>query len=415
MSLDTLITRYSRQMLLPEIGIQSQTVYSQSKVTIIGAGGIGSTVIMYLAGAGIGKIHIIEDDFVEESNLHRQIIHSSSSIQQSKAKSAQNRVLELNPHIQVIISECRLVASTALELLADADVVVDATDNFSSRYVINDACVLLNKPLVSGSAVGLEGQIIVIQPYETACYRCLYPQPSIADTCRTCENAGVLGPVPGLIGCLQAIEVIKLLSKKATPVANTESMKPLYGRQLFYDGLNGEFHTFHLPARSLDCSICSEGRKQRGIESSIVEPAIPDMTLQQLPDGATITAKDYADKYFFSEIPHILLDVRSDLQYNMIDILSYYRNHSVSEKVLNKNIQGLHISLKALSKSADKLTQLLQEPYISNAPIFVLCRRGIDSMRATSMLLGSGYKDVVNVDGGLTAWKSHVEPTFPAY
>lgn len=194
MSRGALSSRYSRQMLIPQIGMSGQCSLHNHSVLVVGAGGIGSTVLLYLAGAGIGHIHIVDHDVVEASNLHRQIIHASTPVM-SKTQSAIERMRILNPTIKVTGSECRISANNATDLIADYDVVIDATDNIHARYTINDACVLLGKPLISGSAIGLEGQLFVIMPGKSPCYRCLYPHINVTDLCKSCSNSGVLGRI----------------------------------------------------------------------------------------------------------------------------------------------------------------------------------------------------------------------------
>ena len=443
-----ILNRYSRQMLLNEIGFDGQMQLLNSSIAVIGAGGIGSTVLYYLAGAGIGHIHIIDGDKVEESNLHRQIIHSSSQINQSKAVSARNRMLELNPNIIVTISSCRIVSDNAISLISNYQLIIDATDNYETRYVLNDACVLLNKTLISGSAVGLEGQITVISPFKGPCYRCIYPQPSFADSCRSCDNAGVLGPIPGLIGCLEALEAIKILS-------NPTKSSALIGKQIFFDGLSTEFHSFQLPERNINCISCGNSIRFENMNESsanliqMQENSNSCFILPQINNINRISCANYA-AILFSGTKHILLDVRSDIQYGMVSMDSYYTKTSLDDSIeSNCKFISSHISLKKLrlnsfsdedelkefisvnkeenhrilhripnkwlkSNDQNKISEVLINNN-TNLSIYVLCRRGIDSILATDYLLSNGMVNIYNIDGGLTSWKKEVDENFPAY
>jgi len=251
------LERYSRQMLLSNIGVNGQEAISNSNVVIIGAGGIGSSTILFLAAAGIGNLIIVDDDNIEISNLHRQIIHDTVSNGMNKAISACHQVKLLNPLINCNAYKERLSYDNAIDIISACDICIDCTDNIEARYIINDACVLLRKPLISGSAVGMEGQITIYSSIDNGpCYRCIYPNPS-SSSCQSCSNAGVLGPVPGLIGCLQSIECMKLLVNMHTKTVSGVPLEPLIGRQLFYDATIGEFQTFLLRKKDVNCQVFS--------------------------------------------------------------------------------------------------------------------------------------------------------------
>jgi len=252
------LERYSRQMLLSNIGVMGQEAINNSSIVIIGAGGIGSSTILFLAASGIGNMMIVDFDNIEISNLHRQIIHDTISNGINKAISAVNQVKLLNPTINCNAYQERLTYDNAIDIISKCDICIDCTDNIEARYIINDTCVLLGKPLISGSAVGMEGQVTIYSSKDNGpCYRCIYPNPS-QSSCQSCNNAGVLGPVPGLIGCLQAIECMKLIvnmKTKSSKIVNSIPLEPLIGRQLFYDATIGEFQTFILKKRDINCKV----------------------------------------------------------------------------------------------------------------------------------------------------------------
>ncbi len=242
------LTRYSRHMIIPEVGERGQRKLLDAKVLMLGAGGLGSPAAYYLAAAGVGTIGIIDDDVVDRSNLQRQIIHNDSRVGMSKAESAAKTINELNPDVKVNIYNTRLNAENVMEIFSGYDIVVDGGDNFPTRYLVNDACVHLNIPNVTGSVYRFEGQVTVIKPKEGPCYRCLYPEPPPAEFAPSCQEAGVLGVLPGVIGLLQATEVVKLILGVG---------QPLVGRLLMYDGLEQKFRTLKI-RRDADCKMCGD-------------------------------------------------------------------------------------------------------------------------------------------------------------
>lgn len=403
-------------------------------------------------------------------NVCRQIIHDTANQGVNKTVSAISRLTAINPSGAYNQITEKLTTSNAESIISQFDVIVDATDNFEARYIINDACVLHKKPLVSGSSVGLEGQATVFLPHESACYRCLYPTQSFAESCRSCANAGVLGPVPGLIGCIQAIETIKLLllkGSKETRNTAASQLECLVGRQILYDASVGSFHTFTLPARSVDCAVC-------GDHPTILSLADTERELQQVQcDNASrmntiAPALDAAHVKSVSEVRDLIaaagvgvaavvvLDVRSVVQFNLSsfiysDIVSgeggdKLKTFSGSSECL-KHIEHhdkesatylINVPLDTLRggkgstavRDTNKAVQLQQLRTIlqrigSNSSdtagrvsLLVLCRRGIDSVTATQLLLSDlqlDNVDIYNVKGGLTAWKGEVEPDFPFY
>eukprot|EP01039_Chlorochromonas_danica_P003065 gene3065-3348_t len=445
-------------MILPFIGRKGQELLQSTKVLLIGAGGIGSSTALYLAGAGI-PLTIMDHDQIDISNLHRQIIHDSVNTGMNKALSAINRLYALNPngHFQAITE--RLTCSNALTLISNHDIIVDGTDNFETRYILNDACLLANKPLITGSAVGLEGQITVIIPRETPCYRCLYPQPSIMESCRNCANAGVLGPVPGLIGCLEAMETIKLIV----------SGRCISGNQLFYDGWMGDFTSYQLPPKTSTCAICGTNPSIHSMEDTDkflqafiekVQCASKDY-LGELKEEDEVSPKDFSQQYHQNDDqPYIILDVRSKVQFDIITLnlpgLLVFRDlptalASLAKSGIEKEGEGpcqrqssrrilINIPLKELKAMLDvensreehkqqllEMLRLVGELEVvheldtvkkTKGKIFLLCRRGIDSTVATRLLIkelpqvGWSY---YNVRGGLTAWQEEEDSTFPLY
>jgi len=438
-------------MLVPQMdGMSGQIALQESKVLIVGAGGIGSSAILYMAGAGVGSLTIVDFDVVEESNLHRQVIHDTSATHACmlKAESAASRVKALNPNIECEIITEKLTRGNSVDIMTrkSFDLVVDATDNFDARYLINDTCNLIGSPLVSGSAVGMEGQITVFQPCSGfACYRCLHPNPSPAEACRSCDNAGVVGPVPGIIGVLQAVEVIKLLVKtKIVPgeAVNSHKFKNLVGRQLYYDAAAGEFHEFGLRRRNPECISCkhlytgSSADKEScsqelfpGDGEGGSGKTLPCSLPPSLAAKHRITASDYNTLVLVAGVPHVLLDVRSELQFGIVSLQPLFTD-TESSTLLNVPYSDLMTALKSKASLISGSTLPLLSSAVNSSegaplPVYVICRRGVDSVKATQLLLHEGAAllrcdkegavAVFNVEGGLTAWHTQVDETFPKY
>lgn len=398
--------QYSRQQLVPSIGSNGQKRLESSKVLVVGCGGIGSTVISYLAAAGV-SLRVCDHDKVELTNLHRQILHDRSKIGVNKAVSAQSRMLELNPDVLVEAIEDKLEATNVRDLMNGVDVVIDATDNYQSRYLINDACMKEGKVLVSGSAVGLEGQISVFVPGQGPCYRCLYPKPSALASCRSCSDAGVLGPVPGMIGCLQATEAIKVLLGDAD-----RGLEVLHGRQLFYDGARGEFHVFKLQKKSNPsceaCGIPQAGydHAKDGIKAEIPVPN-PILYFEK-----QVSAMEYA-AVLEQQQEHVLLDVREATQFNITAL-----KERPGMRLLNISLLGLRggcVASRVKDESETAIARVTEATRSGDLPIYVLCRRGVDSNTAAALLHGRGLPNVFNVTGGLEAWRRDVDQAFPMY
>ena len=396
------IERYSRQLLLNEgFGVEGQCKLLSSSVLVVGAGGIGSTVLLYLAASGVGKISIVDFDAVEVSNLHRQVIHNSHNVGVNKAASACRAVLDLNPSIQCDALSFALTHDNALELVQNYDCIVDASDNPRTRYLINDACVLANKPLVSGSAVGLEGQLTVYNWKGGPCYRCLYPKADVSAGCLACSDAGVLGPVPGCIGVLQSVEAMKIL----TGVGST-----MHDRLLMYDALRCSFFTVKKPEKAVGCPVCGPQATILSMQDSRGDLTgargltgfggipMPHAQEMSLPENAYVSCEDYR-KVREQDLDHVLLDVRGTRQFEMCALDG-----------------AVNIPLARIPDELDRLEELSN----GSKPVYCVCRRGVASMDAARILYeakneGRRIHSVRHIEGGLTAWHTDVDSTFPKY
>jgi adenylyltransferase/sulfurtransferase len=378
------IRRYSRHLILPQMGIEGQERLKQGSVLIIGTGGLGSPLALYLAAAGVGHIGIVDFDLVDESNLQRQIVHGTATVGVPKTESAHRRLHDLNPLIEITTHEMRVSSENALELMQPYDVVVDATDNFPTRYLTNDACVLLGKPNVYGSIYGFEGQSTVFYPSQGGpCYRCLYPEPPPPGLVPSCADAGVLGIVPGVVGTIQATEVVKLL---------TGIGEPLIGRLLLYDALGMNFRTMKL-RRNPACPMCGE-------QPTITRLIDYEEFCGFSPEGLTlesqheITPRELAPWLERSDRP-FLLDVRT------------------AEEASIAQIPGtsMRFPLNTLSDHLDDLRNDLD----ANADIVIYCAVGQRSAQAVHLLRGAGFQKVQNLVGGIWRWSDEVDPDLPKY
>lgn len=397
-----MIYRYSRHLLLPNFGVDGQRNLSRSSILVVGAGGLGSPVAMYLAACGVGCLGIVDNDRVELNNLHRQIIHTEAYVGQSKVKSASAACHAINSSIRVVGHNESLRAANALDIVSKYDIVVDATDNLPSRYMISDCCVMLNKPLVSGAALGLEGQLTVYNHNGGPCYRCLFPTPPPTSACQRCSDSGVLGVVPGVIGCLQALEAIKIASDVG---------EPLCGRMLLLDALSSRIRIVKIRGKSLDCSICGENasftkEKFRSFDyESFTQSPIsdaPQSGIKLLPESARISCTEYKEVIDNGE-PHVLLDVRPSHHFK-ISALPNSLNIPLSN--LEERISTLKLALKEAEQETSS-----SKP----ASLYVVCRRGNDSQRAVVLLSKNGFNEAKDIIGGLQSWGNNVDPTFPTY
>ena len=395
--------QYSRQQLLPSIGAEGQKRLSSSRVLVVGCGGIGSTVISYLGAAGVPLV-VCDHDKVELTNLHRQILHDRTQLGVNKALSAQSRMKALNPDVRVEAIEAKVEAENVHDLIKGVDVVVDATDNYIVRYLINDACMKESKVLVSGSAVGMEGQISVFIPGKGPCYRCLYPKPSALASCRSCADAGVLGPVPGMIGCLQATEVVKVLLTAGQEQGGP--LEVLHGRQLIYDGTRGDFYTFKLQKNgNPSCCACGDGACDQ-------DQVVAEEGKGKANNNKQVSAKDYA-AVVERATEHVLLDVREPTQFGIASLPKRPGMHQLNISLVG--LRGGRLSSSAPAESDAALSRVKEATQGGTLPIYVLCRRGVDSEIATAFLADKGLSPIFNVTGGLVAWSKDVDAEFPIY
>ncbi|KAK3128493.1 hypothetical protein QOZ80_6BG0462540 [Eleusine coracana subsp. coracana] len=397
-----MIYRYSRHLLLPDFGVEGQRKLSRSSILVVGAGGLGSPVALYLAACGVGCLGIVDGDDVELNNLHRQIIHKEAYVGKPKVKSAADACREINSSIKVVEHNHTLKPCNALEIVSKYDIVVDATDNLPTRYMISDCCVLLNKPLISGAALGLEGQLTVYHHNGSPCYRCLFPSPPPVAACQRCSDSGVLGVVPGVIGCLQALEALKVAAAVG---------EPLCGRMLLFDALAARIKIVKIRGRSPLCSICSESSVfmqedfkkfdyENFTQSPMSDKSAPSVNL--LPETARITCRDYK-KVVDNGEPHLLLDVRPAHHFQ---ITSISQSVNIPLSMLEEKLTMLETSLKETREASGSDKQ---------ASLYVVCRRGNDSQIAVQLLREKGFISAKDIIGGLQSWALDVDPNFPAY
>jgi sulfur-carrier protein adenylyltransferase/sulfurtransferase len=373
------ISRYSRHLIMPEVGMEGQLKLKSGRVLIIGAGGLGSPLSLYLAAAGVGALGLVDFDKVELTNLQRQILHSTDSIGRSKLDSARERLLELNPEVKIETHDTRLTSENALDILRKYDVIVDGTDNFPTRYLVNDACVLLGKPNVYGSIFRFEGQASVFGAPEGPCYRCLFPEPPPPGFVPSCAEGGVLGVLPGIIGVVQATEAVKLLLGIG---------EPLVGRLLVYDALRMNFRELEL-RKDPACPICGPNRTIHELidyEEFCGVAARPDTPI---PDGNEIEPlelKDLLDR----QLPILVLDVREPYEWQVCRIPG-----------------ATLIPLGQLPSRTEELG--------AAQDIVVYCHSGVRSRRAVELLRAEGFPGVRNLRGGILAWADQVDPSMPRY
>jgi molybdopterin/thiamine biosynthesis adenylyltransferase/rhodanese-related sulfurtransferase len=376
------ILRYSRHLIMPEVGMEGQQKLKSARVLCIGAGGLGSPLALYLGAAGVGTLGIVDFDVVDYTNLQRQIIHTTADVGRKKLDSAAEKLKAINPFLNIRKFETRLSSENALELFREFDIIADGTDNFPTRYLVNDACVLTGKPNVYGSIFRFEGQASVFATKDGPCYRCLYSEPPPPGLVPSCAEGGVLGILPGLIGVIQATEVIKLILGKG---------EPLIGRLLLIDALGMKFRELKL-RKNPDCPACGTHRTItklidynefcgiRGEERSQekqVEAGVPEMQVEELKRRL-----DAGEDLF-------VLDVREPHEYQIC------------------NINGHLIPLGDLPNRVHELD--------SSREIVAHCRSGVRSAKAVTFLQQAGFKKVHNLAGGILAWADRVDPRMPKY
>jgi len=375
------LSRYSRHLILPEVGMEGQRKLKAARVLCVGTGGLGSPLAFYLAAAGIGTLGLVDFDVVDASNLQRQIIHSTKDIGRKKLDSAAEKLIALNPALNVIKHETMLSSANALDILKDYDIVADGTDNFPTRYLVNDACVLLGKPNAYGSIFRFEGQASVFATEEGPCYRCLYPEPPPPGLVPSCAEGGVLGILPGLVGVIQATEVIKLILGKGSP---------LIGRLLLVDALGMRFRELKL-RKNPECPVCGENPTVKELidyqqfcgivpeskEEKAVKNGIPQMSVKELK-----RRRDAGEDVF-------LLDVREPYEFQIAQI------------------GGRLIPQNDVPQRINEIPR--------DREIVVHCRSGARSQKIAEFLKQSGYAQVVNLAGGILAWSDQIDPKVQKY
>jgi adenylyltransferase/sulfurtransferase len=374
------VLRYSRHLIMPEVGMEGQLKLKKAKVLCIGAGGLGSPLAIYLAAAGVGRLGIVDFDVVDLTNLQRQVIHGTADVGKPKLASAEETIRKINPNVEVVGYETRLTSENAIELFAGFDIIVDGTDNFPTRYLVNDACVLLGKPNVYGSIFRFEGQVSVFYAREGPCYRCLYPEPPPPGLVPSCAEGGVLGVLPGIVGSIQAMEAIKLIIGQG---------QPLIGRLLVFDALSIKFRELKL-RKDPECPVCGahptitklidyeQFCRMRGEEQTAVVNGIPEVTAQEVK------------KMMNEKKPFVLIDVREPHEFQIC------------------RLPGS--KLIPLGQVAKRMNELN-----SADEIVVYCRSGQRSAKAAELLTKVGFSKVHNLKGGILAWSDQVDPSVPKY
>jgi sulfur-carrier protein adenylyltransferase/sulfurtransferase len=373
------VLRYSRHLIMPEVGMDGQQKLKAARVLCIGAGGLGSPLALYLGAAGVGTLGLVDFDVVDFTNLQRQVIHFTSDVGKPKLESARQKLAEINPFVKVKTFPTKLTSENALQIFADFDIIVDGTDNFPTRFLVNDACVLTGKPNVYGSIFRFEGQASVFGAKDGPCYRCLYPEPPPPGLVPSCAEGGVLGILPGLVGLIQATETIKLI---------LGSGNPLVGRLLLVDALGMKFRELKL-RKNPDCVVCGthptitklidyeEFCGIRGQETPVNQSGVPEISVEELK--RRLDAKE--DIY--------ILDVREPHEYQIC------------------NLNGHLIPLNDLPKRVSEL-----DP---SKEMVVHCRSGARSARAVGFLRQAGFAKASNLAGGILAWADRVDPKVPKY
>ena len=375
------VRRYSRHLIIPEVGMTGQKRLKNARVLCVGAGGLGSPALLYLAAAGVGTLGVIDFDVVDESNLQRQIIHGVSDIGRPKAESARDSIAEINPYVRVIVHEEALDNDNVMELFAGYDLIVDGTDNFATRYLVNDACVLLGKPYVWGSIFRFDGQASVFWAEHGPCYRCLYPEPPPPGMVPSCAEGGVLGVLCASIGSIQVTEAIKLL---------TGIGEPLAGRLMIYDALEMSYRTVRV-RKDPECAVCGKNPTITELIDYDAFCGAVSADAQQAASGSTITATDL--KGMLDRDDNIfLVDVREPNEYEIV------------------SIPGATLIPKDQFLTGAALEKLPQDKQI-----VLHCKSGVRSAECLAIVKGAGYSDAVHVGGGVLAWVSQVDPSLPTY
>lgn len=371
------VRRYSRHLLLPEVGLDGQRALKAARVLCVGTGGLGSPIAMYLAAAGVGTIGLVDYDVVDFSNLQRQLLHMTRDVGRPKVESAAERLRAINPEIRVEPHQVTLTSANALELLTGYDLVVDGTDNFPTRYLLNDACVLTDRPYVYGSIFRFEGQTSVFAAPGGPCYRCLYPEPPPPDLVPTCAEGGVLGVLPGIIGTIQASEALKLVLRAGVP---------LVGRLLVLDALRMRFREVRLE-KDPDCPVCGTSPSIRELQDYEAFCGTAHGAVE-LDSDLEITPTELA-RALEAAPPPVLLDVREPMEHR-----------------LNRLPGAVLVPLGELPERLSELDQARD--------LIVYCHHGVRSIRAAQLLRGAGFR-ARSLRGGITAWIDDIDPNMLRY
>ncbi len=389
------IARYSRHLILPEVGMEGQQKLKAAKVLCVGTGGLGAPLALYLAAAGVGTIGLVDFDTVDASNLQRQVIHSTATVGMLKVDSAEIMLKGLNPHLKVVKYNTMLTSANALEIFKDFDVIADGTDNFQTRYLVNDACVLTGKPNAYGSIFRFEGQASVFGTEEGPCYRCLYPEPPPPGLVPSCAEGGVLGILPGLVGVIQATEVIKLILGIG---------EPLIGRLLLVDALGMSFRTLKL-RKNPDCPVCGT--------NPTVTALIDYDQFCGVPKPASVGPLEVMQNKAVSDLPVVdgipqisvealkrKLDAKED-----VFVLDVREPHEYP-------IANLGAPLIPVGSLEGRVAELAAQ---KNREVIVHCRSGARSQKAAVILKNAGFTNVSNLTGGILAWADKIDPSMPKY
>jgi adenylyltransferase/sulfurtransferase len=375
------VKRYSRHLIIPDVGMTGQKRLKNAKVLVVGAGGLGSPALLYLAAAGVGTLGIVDFDVVDESNLQRQIIHGVSDIGHPKAESARDSIREINPYVEVVLHQERLDSDNALDIFRPYDLIVDGTDNFATRYLVNDAAVLLGKPYVWGSIYRFDGQASVFWAEHGPCYRCLYPEPPPPGMVPSCAEGGVLGVLCASIGSIQVNEAIKLI---------TGIGDPLVGRLMIYDALEMSYRPVQV-RKDPECPVCGKNPTITELIDYEAFCGAVSEEAQEAVQGSTITAKDLKNMMDNDENIFVV-DVREPNEYEIV------------------SIPGATLIPKGEFLNGSALEKMPQDKQI-----VLHCKSGARSAEALAVVKDAGFSDAVHVGGGVLAWVSQVDPSLPTY
>ena len=383
--------RYARHILLPQIGVEGQRRLANARVLVVGAGGLGSPALLYLAAAGVGTIGVVDDDVVDASNLHRQVVHGDKDVGRLKTESAAETVAEVNPLVTVVRHDLRLDSTNALEVLAEYDVVLDGADNFPTRYLVNDACVLLGLPHVWGSIYRFDGQVAVWLAGHGPCYRCVFPDPPPPDAVPSCATGGVLGALCASIGSVQVAEAVKLVTGQG---------EPLVGRLLVHDALRQTWDTLTVRANP-DCPVCGDHPSVTSLvdyEQFCGMPGAPagaDDAEGAVPGFAEVSARELGEMLEARE--------RGERDFVLVDV----REPGEREVVAIPGSVALHLDRFREGTAAGELPR--------GIPVVLHCKSGARSAEAAGLLAATGRADVANLSGGVLAWVRDVDPSLPVY